>query len=82
MQIYKVASGEKCGFCQVHADKIYLAADSEKQANALHSEYVRGICASCLIELFLQEGYQILQPSEKAWAVSALGEPGGVSSTS
>ena len=64
MQIYKVASEEKCGFCQVHADKLYLADDSEEQANAMYREHGRGVCASCLIELFINEGYQILRPSD------------------
>jgi len=64
MQIRRVAQDEKCGGCNWRVANLYFAAASQEQAQAMYRENERGLCADCLIELFEEEGYGILQPQE------------------
>jgi len=65
MRIYQVAEDEKCGGCNWRVANLYFASDSQEQADAMYRENERGLCADCLIELFQEEGYEILTPDTR-----------------
>jgi len=65
MKIFQVAEDEKCGCCNWQASRLYFAAEDQKSADELYkyNGNDRGLCASCLIDLFREEGYEIIAPS-------------------
>lgn len=59
MRIFVVGEDEKCGGCNWEADRVFLMAETEKQAQKLYKENDSGLCAECLVELMMEREYEI-----------------------
>lgn len=59
MRIFAVGEDEKCGGCNWVADRVFLMAETEEQAQKLYKENDRGLCAECLVEVMMEREYEI-----------------------
>jgi hypothetical protein len=49
----------KCGGCNWHTTKLYVIANSKKEAIGLVKSGEAGLCAQCFMELVIEEGYEL-----------------------
>jgi len=66
MRIFKVAEDEKCGGCNWRVSRLFVIAENEKSAKEfskiLDKKVERkGLCAECIIDLIMEEGYEIVK---------------------
>jgi len=62
MKIFKVGENEKCGSCNWKVWNTYLLAENEEEAKKIYKDCGnRGLCADCLVELLIEEGYEIVR---------------------
>ena len=64
MRIYRVVDGffVVCGGCNGKVKAVYFAADSQEDAEEMYRENNRGLCSDCLINLFVEKGYEVIIP--------------------
>jgi len=59
MKIFQVGKEEKCGCCNWKVSKTYLLANSQEEADSFYREMDRGLCADCLVEMMMEEEYEV-----------------------
>ena len=56
--------GAKCGGCNWGVDLLYAYADSQEQATELYVAGEAGLCGSCMSDLLVETGYEIVVGSD------------------
>jgi len=67
MRIFAIAedNGElKCPSCLWRVSRLYVIAKDEKEARRLYEEEGAGLCADCLVDMMVEEKYEIVVPEK------------------